>query len=213
METCSHEDCSLPIYCKGLCSKHYNKAHRKIKAEKKALSPKECAFCGSTFIPSTQRATLCSPRCNQELWRQRQREAVERPSERACVQCGALFAPVKLWAEDDPYQRGRFCSRECKQKARSSTPEQKAIVLARYYVRKYGITQDEAIEMRKGGCAICGRMSQEGRWDNGNLMIDHCHKTGKVRGVLCHSCNVLIGHAGDDPARLEAAATYLRHDA
>ena len=40
--------------------------------------------------------------------------------------------------------------------------------------------------------------------------VDHCHKTGLIRGLLCARCNKAIGWFGDDPALLEAAALYLR---
>jgi hypothetical protein len=53
-------------------------------------------------------------------------------------------------------------------------------------------------------CAICG---DEITFVKSHL--DHCHKTGKVRGFLCHWCNHIIGNAKDDPVRLEAAILYL----
>jgi len=56
-------------------------------------------------------------------------------------------------------------------------------------------------------CAIC-RTDQPGR-NHDNWSIDHDHETGKIRGLLCHACNVGIGYFGDDPARLRAAAAYL----
>lgn len=40
-------------------------------------------------------------------------------------------------------------------------------------------------------------------------MIDHCHKTDTLRGVLCRSCNLALGFFKDDPARLAAAMRYL----
>ncbi len=42
------------------------------------------------------------------------------------------------------------------------------------------------------------------------LSIDHDHNTGDIRGLLCHNCNVAIGHLNDDPELLDAAAGYLR---
>jgi hypothetical protein len=76
---------------------------------------------------------------------------------------------------------------------------------------RYGITIDEyeeRIAQQGGGCAICG--SETAGNGNRNLHVDHCHKTGEVRGVLCHSCNVILGLAKDQPEILQRAALYLR---
>lgn len=55
-------------------------------------------------------------------------------------------------------------------------------------------------------CAVCGEKPA------GSLHLDHDHATGEHRGLLCRSCNVLIGHARESPAILEAAKQYLfRH--
>jgi hypothetical protein len=50
-------------------------------------------------------------------------------------------------------------------------------------------------------CVICG--------DTGPLVVDHCHTTGAVRGMLCNHCNRGLGHFRDDPMLLEFAAQYL----
>ena len=50
-------------------------------------------------------------------------------------------------------------------------------------------------------CVICG--------SNEKLVIDHDHKTEKVRGMLCNHCNRGLGHFRDDPLLLEFAAQYL----
>jgi hypothetical protein len=42
-----------------------------------------------------------------------------------------------------------------------------------------------------------------------NLCVDHSHVTGKVRGLLCHSCNVGLGHFKDDPRFTRSATEYL----
>lgn len=72
-------------------------------------------------------------------------------------------------------------------------------------LRKYGISVVEYDEMmlRQGGmCAICDK--------EGGLTVDHCHDTGRVRGLLCHGCNMLIGHAREDSAVLERSAAYVQ---
>ncbi len=54
-------------------------------------------------------------------------------------------------------------------------------------------------------CAICH--SHNGRR---HLCIDHDHKTGKVRALLCGNCNSALGHVGDNPDRLLQMAEYLK---
>jgi len=82
------------------------------------------------------------------------------------------------------------------------------------YVKAYGITPVEYERMfaaQAGTCAIC-RRSERVRNNVGGtkrLAVDHDHRTGQVRGLLCHACNVSIGQMGDDPMLLLRAARYL----
>jgi hypothetical protein len=72
------------------------------------------------------------------------------------------------------------------------------------YRRKYGITLAEyeaMVAQRDGKCDICSEKKQ--------LVVDHCHDDGCVRGLLCDRCNVGIGCLSDDPDRLIAAASYI----
>jgi len=56
-------------------------------------------------------------------------------------------------------------------------------------------------------CAIClGSSPNKGGQD---WVVDHCHTSLKVRGILCHHCNILLGGAKDNPTTLSAAITYL----
>lgn len=75
---------------------------------------------------------------------------------------------------------------------------------------QYGMTMqryDEMLAAQGGVCAVCAR-PPAGQRDK-YLHIDHDHETGAVRGLLCHLCNVGIGHLGDDPDRLFMAREYL----
>jgi hypothetical protein len=125
------------------------------------------------------------------------------------------------------------CSRECRrdyvdrnpaERTRKRTPEQKKQHAA--YMRAhnaanpekvkdnnlrktYGITLDDYREMlmaQNGRCAIC-KTDKPG--PHPNFHVDHCHQTKKVRGLLCHNCNALLGHAKDKPSVLRCAAEYL----
>ena len=74
--------------------------------------------------------------------------------------------------------------------------------------RRYGISYVDYISMfeeQKGVCKICGQESVRKR-----LSVDHCHTTGKVRGLLCERCNTLLGRVKDNPIILDNAAFYLR---
>jgi hypothetical protein len=93
--------------------------------------------------------------------------------------------------------------------------EQRRGIAARqriHRLRKYfGLTIEEyeaILEKQKGGCAICGSITSQGRWEH--LHVDHDHNTGKVRGLLCTKCNRGIGLFDDDPNLLEKTAKYLR---
>ncbi len=78
----------------------------------------------------------------------------------------------------------------------------------RHLIRKYGVTLDEYNRLlieQNGCCAICGRPEPTDRM----LDVDHDHATNDVRGLLCTSCNRILGHAHDSVERLRAAADYL----
>lgn len=74
-------------------------------------------------------------------------------------------------------------------------------------VRQYGITEEAYELMENEGCAICGAHPHVDA--SVKMHIDHDHKTGKVRGVLCQSCNLAIGHINDDPMIAVRIAQYL----
>ena len=95
-------------------------------------------------------------------------------------------------------------------KARNATTQQKEKNRAWSYQRKYGITPvqyDEMLAAQGGGCSIC--KSPESKRSGQRLMVDHDHKTGEVRGLLCNPCNAAIGLLGDNISTLQNAINYL----
>lgn len=81
-------------------------------------------------------------------------------------------------------------------------------------MQKYKITEEQYTDMLKvqnGCCAICGTDKPTGKWKV--FAVDHNHKTGQVRELLCNECNRGIGLLKDDSELLQKAANYiLKHD-
>lgn len=77
-----------------------------------------------------------------------------------------------------------------------------------YRRQAYGMTNEAfaaLVAAQNGRCAICFEVPT-GR----GFHVDHCHRTGRIRGLLCRGCNLALGNMKDDPARLMKAADYLR---
>lgn len=73
--------------------------------------------------------------------------------------------------------------------------------------KNFGITCEEyhaVLEKQNGCCAICFGIDEDVK-----LAVDHDHETGKIRGLLCRSCNVGIGHLKDSKTVLASALAYL----
>jgi hypothetical protein len=119
-----------------------------------------------------------------------------------CKKCRASYT-VEYRARDGyvPPPSSRFRSPRAKEK-------QAAAFRARKIKKKYGITiqeYDAMLEKQGGGCALCGKKKMRYR-----LAIDHCHSTGKVRGILCFRCNWALGILGDTPAGVSKALSYIQ---
>lgn len=78
---------------------------------------------------------------------------------------------------------------------------------------KYGITREEyeaLLARQKECCLICGIHKSLCKYET--LVVDHCHTSGKIRGLLCHHCNAGLGHFKDSTEVLQVAIDYLRRD-
>lgn len=140
-----------------------------------------------------------------------------------CIHCGET-KPLDDFGNDRRRKDGKFpycksCYNEMRRNpvareqarkrvkaARDASPElRKARVNAereRRYQKLYGISTDEYEKMlafQEGGCAICGRKPK-----NLRLSVDHDHRTGEVRGLLCHICNKTLHYNVDSDWLFEA---------
>ena len=89
---------------------------------------------------------------------------------------------------------------EYKERVRQRRPHRRRWVVMRGLISESEVAR--RLNDSSGCCEICGREAR--------LVIDHDHDTDAVRGLLCYSCNVLLGVAHDDPTVLIAAIEYLR---
>lgn len=74
---------------------------------------------------------------------------------------------------------------------------------------KYGITSlqyNEMFSAQGNCCKVCKRTESKGY---GTFHVDHCHTTGKIRGILCQPCNVTLGKMEESPEKLRALANYI----
>lgn len=134
------------------------------------------------------------------------------------VQCSERQAslvgdPVQLQKEREYKRKNRE-----RLQAQADTYKSKNPGKMREYQRRshlkiaYGMTpeQYEAILVAQDRrCATCDRPHVETPSGKERLHVDHCHATGRVRGLLCHFCNIAAGMLGDNPAILKRLASYL----
>ena len=104
-------------------------------------------------------------------------------------------------------QKGQAKRNAAQAKRRKTNPQP----MRDWRLKRYGLTQTD-FEMMAANqanvCAICFRPSSEEQ--HRVLRVDHNHKTGKIRGLLCHHCNVALGHFGDCIPLLKNAILYLK---
>jgi len=119
------------------------------------------------------------------------------------------LARAKKWSLENPGKRSQAVKKWLERH-----PEKRADVLVRSRLKLYGITKEMYDIMhadQNGVCAVCKK--EETAIGKGGkvraLSVDHAHITGKIRRLLCHRCNVIIGLAHEDSGVLRNLADYL----
>lgn len=96
---------------------------------------------------------------------------------------------------------------------RALSPEARALRREAALKEKYGLTAaalSQKLRDQGGACAVCASAIHEGGAKRAyKVNVDHCHATGRVRGLLCHHCNAGLGHFKDNTAALMSAIKYL----
>jgi hypothetical protein len=193
---------------KAANSKRYREAHKEeIKAREKARNA----------LPENQAANRA--RCR-EWYKSNQSEEQIKARERARAITKELKKARRDKARSTPEARAKhaaetrayYAANRDRIRARERFRNQrlKATVGPYWLKYKYGLTTETLnamIEAQDNRCLCC--RTQFGLFKAHQPYVDHCHKTGRVRGILCNQCNSLLGKANDQPKILRACARYL----
>lgn len=196
--TCTVFECSDDILALGLCGKHYDRQHRNGTTDLIRVSNagKTCSVDGCS--EPVVGGGLCRPHYL-PAWRAARKAERIAADTRVCTVCDGPLAGKPSDAI--------YCSRTCKEAKRKEDGRANAASMRSYFKSRYGLTVEQIEEMATTGCAICHTTDWRGR--HGKPNVDHCHATGRVRGILCSECNYGLGKFRDDPALLQSAIDYL----
>lgn len=214
--SCIADACGRPKVAKGLCIKHYRRAAKgqvlaardEITFANELAKVTPCLEHACERMVSVVNAGTCNVHYTRVRMygsylnpRRRMRPEIVAVSEKRCRGCGQTL-PSWRFSKSGKSKDGLMG--RCTKCATSVNRERGYSAKGRY--AKYGLTveqYDAMVSAQSGRCLICnGEPARK-------LVVDHCHAGGQVRGLLCHGCNVGIGHLRDDPIRLIAAAAYL----
>lgn len=194
---CSVLNCGRKVKARGLCPSHYARAFRGVTVEvplrQKDMNPPPICTIEGCANP-TKANGLCATHYMRKLRHGHTKEiARTRPWKQCTVEnCGNQF-----------YAKG-MCHQH--------------YIRAKGLEKKFGTTLQAIQEMEAAQgskCAICLQTQMRIGWLSGKpdaMAVDHDHKTGKIRGLLCDTCNRAIGMLKDNPDIMRAAASYIeRH--
>jgi hypothetical protein len=205
-------------YCSDECYGEYVAARERVRQKRRMQA---CNRCGGEKELGTQGGRYCAE-CRRVIADQHQAFEYERGRRRALKEMHARLDAGERVARRtlDVPDTDKWCPRCQSILPKSSFPVHKkgiggyCIPCQRAYNSErrmrinFGMSWDDyalLLNVQDGRCAICN-----GRPRKNMLAIDHDHKTGEIRGLLCSRCNHrLLGSANDSPARLRRAADYL----
>lgn len=206
MKICSVPECERPEVTNGMCNAHYLRVRKH--GDARAHIPVKSQGSGAVNLCSTGcgRVVLARGLCatHYQRWRTdgdagetalRRVPGSRERTEKACTKCGEIKPVTEFYAEKRTRDGRQSTCKKCYGAQQSA-----------YAVnRKYGLSPKKHAAMREaqgGKCPICQRKVK--------LVVDHCHRSGKVRALLCDRCNRMLGTADDDQQLLESAIAFLK---
>jgi len=196
-------------YCKECTKRKVNLRTATKRNPPAKITEKFCKSCGETkaidnFGVSTQCKDGYRPHCRPCVNAKAKQRAFSPSSiaTKECAKCCVVMS-VEYFNKDKRSPDGyNYACRDC--------------CKHRTLMSKFGISIEEyriLHEKQNGVCFICGQAEKrKGRWGNQDLAVDHCHKTGRVRGLLCAACNTALGLFNEDLSILGSAIRYLEKE-
>ncbi len=220
---CSVAECNNSMKCKNLCNMHYCRFIRhgstdmpiKIKEVEKKCSVPDC----NNFVKANK---LCCKHYQRMRHHGTLNLATPKTKKQLLVAEGKSFCPACNMIKTldhfhkDNYATLRiavYCKECCSKKGKLSYCKSKNKRRNYEYHKIYNISLEDYNKMLKeqdNKCLICHKQFASHRR---SIHIDHNHKTGKVRGLLCPRCNPLLGLCNDDISILKEAINYLKKNA
>jgi len=131
-----------------------------------------------------------------------------RPS---CKECSTKKEREK-YGSDAEFRWSKISKQAIKMQQDPEHKKHHRMMVRRWHLKNaYGLSLkdfDDLLQSQDGGCAICKTKEVYGETKT-RMVVDHCHKTNKVRGILCDLCNTALGKFRDDTKLLEKAIAYL----
>lgn len=119
-----------------------------------------------------------------------------------CAKCKQTKFVVEFWRDiSKKDKRNCQCAKCCCERKKNT--RRKEQLKSRWGMTPLGYNR--RLSKQNGVCAICGEKPDKDR----NLAIDHCHKTKKIRGLLCLNCNLGLGNFKDNLDILASAVSYV----
>ena len=128
-----------------------------------------------------------------------------------CKKCGT-DSPLEAFYKNSSYKSGYSATcKECSRAyAKQHSRKNKDLMRERQLQHKFGLTNaeyDAKLAAQGGVCQICKCPPPENL--SKKFPVDHDHRTGKIRDILCQSCNHMLGNAKDNPDILQNGIAYL----
>ena len=217
---CSEPECERPARARGFCHSHYRAARKTGQIELLPRAPIRLAVTGETTCKhkGCRQKRFSRGLCAHHYgiaWRRGDFTSaqlalpVHRHSlsnidrEASIADCSICGPGVKIRVAGRKYpQCYRLIQKRIRRRVKLSSERRREAKLK----TKYRLSQaayDDMLASQGGVCAICLQPPSY------TLYVDHCHETGRVRGLLCAPCNAGLGMLRDDPDRARRAADYL----